>query len=42
MDKKQPNKSNGQQGESKNSSNKPKPTISRVETKPPPSPKKNK
>ncbi|MBI6121356.1 hypothetical protein [Salegentibacter maritimus] len=36
------NKNGGQKGESKNSSNKPKPTISRSGTKPPPSPKKGK
>jgi hypothetical protein len=42
MDKKKQNKIKDHQSESKNSSNKPEPTISRVETKPPPSPKKNK
>lgn len=44
MNKKTPNNrsnsNNRNQGEAKNSSNKPTPTILRVDTKPPPSPKK--
>lgn len=41
MDKNRPNKnSNNNQGEAKNTSNKPKPTVNRVDRKPPPSPKK--
>ena len=42
MEKKKPNKNSGEKIDYKNIANKPKPTASRVSTKPPPSPKKDK